>query len=53
LSERARTGANIAGTCHAEGRGFESHHPLQKPLLRGLFVCGSSAFSCPNMRPSG
>jgi hypothetical protein len=27
-SERARTGANIAGICHAEGRGFESHHPL-------------------------
>jgi hypothetical protein len=30
LSERARTGANIARTCHAEGRGFESHHPLSK-----------------------
>src|SRR5579862_3237004 len=23
-----RTGANIARICHAEGRGFESHHPL-------------------------
>src|SRR5690348_8052311 len=29
LSERARTGANIAGSCRAEGRGFESHHPLR------------------------
>ena len=28
FSERARTGANAAHTCHAEGRGFESHHPL-------------------------
>jgi hypothetical protein len=27
-SERLRTGANLAGSCHAEGRGFESHHPL-------------------------
>ena len=28
LSERARTGANIARTCHAEGRGFEPHRQL-------------------------
>ena len=27
-SERARTGANIRRPCHAEGRGFESLHPL-------------------------
>jgi hypothetical protein len=34
LSERERTGANIARICHAEGRGFESHHPLlEKPRL--------------------
>jgi hypothetical protein len=28
-SEHARTPASL---CHAEGRGFESHHPLSKPL---------------------
>jgi hypothetical protein len=33
--ERART---LANPCHAEGRGFESHHPLLKlPVNRGLF----------------
>jgi hypothetical protein len=32
LSERARTHPNTARICHAEGRGFESHHPLLKPL---------------------
>ena len=32
FSERAQTGANAAHTCHAEGRGFESHHPLWKSL---------------------
>jgi hypothetical protein len=37
LSERTRTGAHIAGPCHAEGRGFESHHPLSEtPLNRGF-----------------
>jgi hypothetical protein len=39
LSERARTGANTARICHAEGRGFEPHHPLsslQKDILRLL-----------------
>src|SRR6266508_5655862 len=35
LSERARTRPNIARTCHAEGRGFESHHPLS---LGAFFV---------------
>jgi hypothetical protein len=30
--ERART---VASTCHAEGRGFESHHPLWKSLQIG------------------
>jgi hypothetical protein len=30
-----------ASACHAEGRGFESHHPLLKVLLRGVFVVGS------------
>jgi len=35
-SEPARTPASI---CHAEGRGFESHHPLQgKPRKRGFLV---------------
>jgi hypothetical protein len=34
LSARLRTGANIARTCHAEGRGFESHHPLVYPAKR-------------------
>lgn len=35
FSERARTGANAAHTCHAEGRGLESLHPLsRKPPLR-------------------
>jgi hypothetical protein len=29
LRARARTGANIAGICHAEGRGFEAYHPLK------------------------
>jgi hypothetical protein len=28
LSEHERTGAKVADSCHAEGRGFESHHPL-------------------------
>src|SRR5436853_1349205 len=28
-----------ASACHAEGRGFESHHPLSgKPRKRGAFV---------------
>jgi hypothetical protein len=36
LSERARTGANIARTCHAEGRGFESLRPLVYPAKRHL-----------------
>ena len=36
-SERTRTAAN---PCHAEGRGFESHHPLHvKPPETGAFVC--------------
>jgi hypothetical protein len=34
FSERARTAPNIARTCHAEGRGFESHHPLVYPARR-------------------
>ena len=38
LSERERTGANVAGSCHAEGRGFESHHPLNS-LQEGIFWC--------------
>jgi hypothetical protein len=38
LSARARTGANIAGICHAEGRGFESHHPLVYPAKRHLWM---------------
>jgi len=49
LSERVRTGANNAGSCHAEGRGFESHHPLsnESPAQRLFFaqtltVTGSS-----------
>src|ERR1700736_495863 len=33
-SERARTPASF---CHAEGRGFESHHPLLKDQLRRGF----------------
>jgi hypothetical protein len=43
LSERARTGANIARSCHAEGRGFESHHPLLKhPDIGGFcFLFGN------------
>jgi hypothetical protein len=42
FSERARTGANAALTCHAEGRGFESHHPLQKTLQETILCrrCG-------------
>src|SRR3954447_8807940 len=28
LSEHERTGAKVADSCHAEGRGLESHHPL-------------------------
>ena len=27
-----------ASACHAEGRGFESHHPLLKPPETGVFV---------------
>jgi hypothetical protein len=39
LSERARTGANVARICHAEGRGFESLHPLQeKPAQAGFLL---------------
>jgi hypothetical protein len=34
-SERART---LAKFCHAEGRGFESHHPLNS-LQKGIFWC--------------
>jgi hypothetical protein len=35
-SEQARTPASL---CHAEGRGFESHHPLSKsPAQAGFFV---------------
>jgi hypothetical protein len=38
LSERRRTAANARQPCHSEGRGFESHHPLQEsPRERGLF----------------
>jgi hypothetical protein len=28
FGERERTGAYARSICHAEGRGFESHHPL-------------------------
>jgi hypothetical protein len=43
LSERRRTAANARQPCHSEGRGFESHHPLQEsPRERGLFRCRSS-----------
>jgi hypothetical protein len=38
LSARTRTGADIARICHAEGRGFESHHPLNS-LQTGIFGC--------------
>ena len=40
FSEPVRTEANAAPTCHAEGRGFESHHPLQAkaPLERGSLL---------------
>src|SRR5262249_14706901 len=38
LSERTRAGANIARICHAEGRGFESLHPLVYPAKRHLSV---------------
>src|SRR5262245_14344129 len=38
LSEPVRTRANIARTCHAEGRGFESNHPLVYPAKRHLWV---------------
>ena len=44
LNERARAGANIAGRCHAEGRGFESHHPLLTKLRnRGFSLAGLAA----------
>jgi hypothetical protein len=53
-------GPNPRPACHAEGRGFESHHPLLKSLLRTLFCClgvervwAASAIFCPNERPSG
>ena len=42
VSERART---LASLCHAEGRGFESHHPLKRPG-REPYGCGPRAFSC-------
>jgi hypothetical protein len=42
LSERRRTGANAAHTCHAEGRGFESLHPLRKPPPDGGFSSSRS-----------
>jgi hypothetical protein len=45
LSERARTGANVARTCHAEGRGFESHHPLLTSPARRLFVASVESTS--------
>ena len=32
-----RAGADRNGPCHAEGREFESHHPLEKPPLDGGF----------------
>src|SRR2546430_2700123 len=41
LSERTRTGRERSLACHAEGRGFESHHPLsffsRKAPLGGVF----------------
>src|SRR3954462_786568 len=38
LSERARTGANIARICHAERRRFESHHALQESPANPRFL---------------
>src|SRR5215212_8870887 len=34
--------------CHAQGRGFESHHPLREKLRSGaFFVVARSAFAFP------
>jgi len=34
-----REGENPRPDCHAEGRGFESLHPLKKSPLRRVFCC--------------
>jgi predicted nucleotidyltransferase len=55
---RGLASAGIKSCCHAEGRGFESHHPLLNVLLRGVFVVwflNAGFFYCrfvPNMRAS-
>jgi hypothetical protein len=47
LSERARTGVPI---CHAEGRGFESHHPLRHGARSAVSAFGSCPTHAPNRR---
>ena len=39
-----------ASACHAEGRGFESHHPLSKPAGNGGFSLSQAQFA-PCVRP--
>src|SRR6266487_5189117 len=39
IPEIGRPTANVQLPCHAEGRGFESHHPLLKtPVKRGFLL---------------
>ena len=49
LAQRSRSSApnrirpNAASACHAEGRGFESHHPLSERPVKAPFVLSDRA----------